>query len=624
MINLAFYGRVSTEDQQDPEASRHWQLTRSRALIEPRGGVIVAEFFDVDKSRSIPWQRRPKAAALLAALKDPARGFDAVVIGEPHRAFYGNQWGLTFPVFEHYGVPLWVPEVGGPVDPQNEAHELVMSVFAGMSKGERNRIKIRVRTSMAAQAQIEGRFLGGRPPYGYLIVDAGPHPNPAKAADGKRMHKLDLDPETAHVVRRIFAEFIGGRGIFAIAEGLTRDAIPSPSAHDPGRNTHRTGIAWSKSAVRAILTNPRYTGYQVWNRQRTDEILLDVENVALGHTSKMRWNPADKWVFSEQPAHPPIITRENFDLAQATLTGRGSKTQHRQHRRTRSYPLRGVLLCGLCGRRMGGKFNNGHAYYLCRFPAEYALANKVDHPKNVYLREADVLGRVDGWLAELFGPDGTDTTISQLAEQAAQIQDPTALARAEAARARINEYDAEIGQYRASLKAGGDPAVIGPWIAETQAKKVAAQAVIRAATGQRQMAPDDIAAIVTALGDLARVVHDADAADKAEIYAQLGLTLTYQPGRRLVEATIQPGLNMRKGFVSEGVHTNPPDPRDRRPLGALLLPPCAWSFLPRCGQSGATRGACRTPWGYTPTPQTPLRLAKAEVVSLWGTRRLRD
>jgi hypothetical protein len=38
---------------------------------------------------------------------------------------------------------------------------------------------------MAAQAQIEGRFLGGRPPYGYVIEDAGPHPDPAKAADGK-------------------------------------------------------------------------------------------------------------------------------------------------------------------------------------------------------------------------------------------------------------------------------------------------------------------------------------------------------------------------------------------------------------------------------------------------------
>jgi site-specific DNA recombinase len=552
MINFAFYGRVSTEDQQDIESSRHWQLTRSRALIESRGGVIVAEFFDVDTSRSIPWQRRPQATALLAALKDPARGFDAVVVGEPHRAFYDNQYGLTFPLFDHYGVPLWVPEVGGPIDPANEAHDLVMSVFAGMSKGERNRVKVRVRTSMAAQAQIEGRFLGGRPPYGYQIVDAGPHPNPAKAADGKRAHKLDLDPETAPVARRIFTEFIEGRGIFAIAEGLTREGIASPSAHDPARNSHRSGIAWNKFAVRAILTNPRYTGYQVWNRQRTDEVLLDVENVALGRTAKMRWNPVDKWVFSDKAAHPPIISKEDFDLAQATLAGRGSKTQHKQHRTPRAYALRGVMLCGLCGRRMSGKFNNGHAYYLCRFPAEYALANKVDHPKNVYLREADVLGRVDDWLAELFHPAGIDTTLSQLAEQAAQLQDPTALARAEAARARINEYDAETSQYRATLKAGGDPAVVGPWIAETQAKKVAAQAEIRAATGQRQMAPDDIAAIVAALGDLARVVQDADAADKAEIYTQLGLKLTYQPGRRLVEATIQPGLNMRKGFVSEG------------------------------------------------------------------------
>ncbi len=181
-------------------------------------------------------------------------------------------------------MPLWVPEVGGPIDPDNEAHDLVMSVFGGMSKGERNRIKIRVRTAMAAQAQLEGRFLGGRPPYGYLLVDAGPHPNPAKAADGRRLHRLDLDesrpPRGAADLRRVHQP---GTGCYAIAEGLTRDGIPSPSAHDRARNRHRSGIAWSKSAVRAILTNPRYTGRQVWNRQRKDEVLLDVNDVALGH-----------------------------------------------------------------------------------------------------------------------------------------------------------------------------------------------------------------------------------------------------------------------------------------------------------------------------------------------------
>ncbi|MGH8870672.1 MAG: recombinase family protein [Acidimicrobiia bacterium] len=96
-MRFAFYGRVSTEDQQDPKASRNWQITRARQLIEPDGGEIVAEFFDVGQSRSLPWSRRPEAAKLLATIGDPDRGFDAVVIGEPQRAFYGNQFGLNLP-----------------------------------------------------------------------------------------------------------------------------------------------------------------------------------------------------------------------------------------------------------------------------------------------------------------------------------------------------------------------------------------------------------------------------------------------------------------------------------------------------------------------------------------------
>ncbi|MBT8226772.1 MAG: hypothetical protein KJO75_14935 [Dactylosporangium sp.] len=103
-------------------------------------------------------------------------------------------------LFVHYGVRMWVPEVGGPIDPNNEAHDLVISVFGGMSKGERNRVKVRVRTAMAAQTELEGRYLGGRPPYGYALADLGPHPNPSKAADGRRLHGLTPDPVTAPVV----------------------------------------------------------------------------------------------------------------------------------------------------------------------------------------------------------------------------------------------------------------------------------------------------------------------------------------------------------------------------------------------------------------------------------------
>lgn len=62
MIRFAFYGRVSTEDQQDPESSKQWQLHRSLQLIEPAGGTVLAEFFDVGRagrSRGNAGRRRP-------------------------------------------------------------------------------------------------------------------------------------------------------------------------------------------------------------------------------------------------------------------------------------------------------------------------------------------------------------------------------------------------------------------------------------------------------------------------------------------------------------------------------------------------------------------------------------
>ena len=123
---LAFWGRVSTEDNQDPESSRGWQLTRAKALIEPHGGHRRR----VLRHRQVPLHPAAAAAAGQRAARGagrPERGFEAVVVGEPQRAFYGNQFGNTFPLFAHYGVPLWVPEVGGPIDPDNEAHDLIMS-----------------------------------------------------------------------------------------------------------------------------------------------------------------------------------------------------------------------------------------------------------------------------------------------------------------------------------------------------------------------------------------------------------------------------------------------------------------------------------------------------------------
>jgi DNA invertase Pin-like site-specific DNA recombinase len=89
---LAFYGRCSTEDNQDPRTSKAWQLGEARRFVEPLGGEILAEaeFFDIGESRSLPWERRTQASRILAELKNPRRGWDGLVVAEATRCWFGN------------------------------------------------------------------------------------------------------------------------------------------------------------------------------------------------------------------------------------------------------------------------------------------------------------------------------------------------------------------------------------------------------------------------------------------------------------------------------------------------------------------------------------------------------
>jgi site-specific DNA recombinase len=321
-----FYGRVSTEDWQDPATSRARQREQAGVLVAGHG-TIVAGFFDCGHSRTLPWATRPQAAALVAQLADPDRGWDAIVIGEYERPFYGNQYASMAPLFEHYGASLWMPEVGGRVDRHAEDHEQTMLALGLSSKREITRTRIRVRTAMAAQTREQGRYLGGRPPYGYRLADAGPHPNKAHAAWGRRAHRLEPDPETAPVVRWLFAQRLAGHSVARITRALNDAGSPCPSAADPGRNPHRTGAAWTLRTVAAILANPRYTGRQVWNRQRTDFDLIDPANTGIGHKQVQRWNLPEGWVISRHPAHPALVSEADFIAAQDIGALRGPAGQ---------------------------------------------------------------------------------------------------------------------------------------------------------------------------------------------------------------------------------------------------------------------------------------------------------
>jgi len=81
-----------------------------------------------------------------------------------------------------------------------------------LSKAERRRLQVRTRNAILAHGAA-GRWLGGRPNYGYWLVDTdSPHPRRQKATAGIRLRVLEPDPETASVVRRIFELFDQGIG----------------------------------------------------------------------------------------------------------------------------------------------------------------------------------------------------------------------------------------------------------------------------------------------------------------------------------------------------------------------------------------------------------------------------
>jgi len=533
MIRFALSARTSTDDLQDPADSLRWQMDTARRLIAPHG-EIVTTYHDIDKSRSLPWERRPEASRILRDLRNPHRGWDALVIAEPQRAFSGTQFEGILLQFAHYGVGLWVPELGGPVDIDNDGHYMALSNYGTMSRAERNRTRLRVANAMRAHAQA-GRWLGGRPPYGYRIADAGPHTNPSKAASGARLHQLAPDPETAPVVRRIFDMYLAGAGYKQIAAVLTNEGIPSPSAHDPKRNSHRPGHSWAMSAVRAILVNPRYLGYQVSGRTKKKDVLLDPDVPALGHVTRQQWQQRNEWVTSTVQAYDAIVEERVWHRVQALVASNTRTKAVTPSRRTHAgvrrsdpsrYPLAGLVVCDACGKRLQGNTVRGYSLYRCRMSSDYASPLK-DHPPCLSVREDRLLAHIDQWLSKLFTPENIEATATSIvtADSEDRREDP------EVARARIAviECERKLAKHLDGLEAGIPAEVIAPRIAAAQREKGAAEAVIASAPPTPQpLMRDEVIETLSMLRDLPELLGAVEQADRAALYQALGLRVTYR------------------------------------------------------------------------------------------------
>jgi len=488
MIRFALCARTSTDDLQDPADSLRWQ-------------------------------------------KDTA----ALVIAEPQRAFSGTQFeGILFQ-FAHYGVELWVPELGGPVNIDNDGHYMALSNYGTMSRAERNRTRLRVANAVRAHAKA-GRWLGGRPPYGYRIADCGPHPNPSKAASGARLHQLARDPETAPVVARIYAMYLAGAGYKQIASVLTNEGLPCPSAHDRERNSHRPGHAWAMSVVRTILTNPRYLGYHVSGRTKKADVLLDPDVPALGHITRQQWQDRAEWVTASVQTYEALVDEATWHRVQALLAANscgsaqrpGRPRTHAGVRRAEAsrYPLAGLVVCDCCGKRLQGNTVRGHSLYRCTLSGDYPVAVN-DHPRSLSVREDRLLPHVDAWLSELFAPERIVATADQVvrADAEGKREDPS-IARA---RAALVECERKLAKHLDGLEAGIPAEVIASRIAAVQREKAAAEAVLALAPPTPEaLTHEQVVETLSELRVLPELLENIDQADRAALYRALGLTVTYR------------------------------------------------------------------------------------------------
>src|SRR6266508_602417 len=115
-------------------------------------------------------------------------------------------------------------------------------------------------------------------------------------------------------------------------------------------------------------------------------------------------------------------------------------------------------------------------YYRCSYPPEYRAATglDLDHPRTVYLREADLLPHLDGWLAGLFDPASLEDTLAAL--EAASHDHTAAIQQLRTAEQTLADCQRQLAQYRAALDAGADPTAVTAWINQATAARAAAEA----------------------------------------------------------------------------------------------------------------------------------------------------
>ena len=203
----------------------------------------------------------------------------------------------------------------------------------------------RERAMRGQKARIEGgRLLGGHQPlYGYRFPDDERRP------DGRLLRaRYEIDPATAPVVRRIFRDYAGGKGLRQIAVALNAEGVAAPGGRHRGE--HRR---WSHRAVQVILEHRSYKG-KAWGWCWRSEA-----------GKRNRHYDAENAIRLPDGTVPAIVSVEEWEAAQA------ARERNRRHNVGNTADPEALLLrggfarCGACGGGMRVRRDRDGYYYAC-------------------------------------------------------------------------------------------------------------------------------------------------------------------------------------------------------------------------------------------------------------------
>ena len=235
-----------------------------------------------------------------------------------------------------------------------------------------------VQAALSTKRQ-QGKYLSSFALYGY-VKDPADH------------NHLIPNPETAQVVRRIFALYLAGFGAQRIAMVLNAEEVLAPSAYKRSRDARYKApvqAQWSGTAIRNILKNPIYTGDMVQGRYKK----------ASYKKSTMIRQPPDQWVVVPD-THEPLISHETFARVQQTFLKRQTPLPYTAVWR----PLARKVKCGRCG---GGMMMTGGPDALQMRCLHNRRDPRVCEPNRIPLDalEAIVLDRLHRRLAQYLDVD---------------------------------------------------------------------------------------------------------------------------------------------------------------------------------------------------------------------------